>query len=130
MTTELCIGVQSLQRCAYYQTLTFQTWSYLYVEVLDTPLKSFMVRVEEYIHPVSANSAASVENLYWFAVIIALDNHFCAEWVSFVSGYEKIALGYSVPTCCYTIRIFATAFRTRAVCGYPHLYGLPFTGVV
>jgi len=100
---------------------------YFDVEVLHAPFQSLLMGVKEYVKTVSANGTPPVENFYGLAVFVAGDNHFGAERVSFVSGYKGVTRAYFVPTGRYTIRKYAATLSARAICGYTHLYGFPFT---
>ena len=52
--------------------------------------------VEEQVQPVSADSAAPVEHLYRFPVVVARHDQLCAEGVSSVSGREGVTGAYFV----------------------------------
>ena len=67
------------------------------IEPLNTPFQCLLVGVEKDVEPVSADSAASVEDFYGFCIAVAGDDHFSAERVLFVGCYEGVAGAYSVP---------------------------------
>jgi hypothetical protein len=102
---------------------------YFYVEVPDAPFEGLLVGVEEDVEPVSLDGAAPVENFYGLSIIIAGDNHFCSEGISFVGRHEDIAWLYFEAGCGYAVGILAAAFWARAIGGYAHLHGLPFAGL-
>ena len=73
------------------------------IKVSNAPFQSLLMGVEEYVKAITANSAASVENFYGFAVLVAGDGHCGSKRVSLISGYETVALGYFVATGCYAV---------------------------
>ena len=102
---------------------------YFNVEVPNTPFQGLLVGGEEDVEPVSLDGAAPVEDFYGLSVVIAGNDHFSSEGVSFVGRDEYVAWLYFVPAGGYAVRILAAAFWARAIGGYTHLHGLPFAGL-
>jgi len=73
------------------------------IKVSNTPFQSLLVRVEEYVKTISANSATSIENFYGLIVFVARDNHLSSKWVYLISSYKAVALGYFVARGCHAI---------------------------
>ena len=94
---------------------------YFYFDVPDAPFQGLLVGAEENVKPVSLDGTAPVENFYGLSIIIAGDNHFSSEGVSFVGRHEDIARLYFVPTGGNAVGILAAAFWTWAIGGYAHL---------
>ena len=103
--------------------------TYFDIEPLNTPFQRLLVGVEKDVEPVSADSAASVEDFYGLCILVAGDDHFSAERVLFVGCYEGVAGSYFVPTSRLAVRIFAAALLAGAIGGYPHSHGLPLVGL-
>jgi len=101
---------------------------HFYIEVSDAPFQGLLVGVEEDVKAVSPDGAAPVENFYGLSIIIAGNNHFSSEGVSFVGRHEDITWLYFEPGCGNAVGVLAAAFRARAIGGYAHLHGLPFAG--
>jgi hypothetical protein len=59
--------------------------------------------MEKYIEAVSLDGAAAVEDLDGPAVVVAGDDHLCAEGVLPVGGHERIARLYLVSGCGYAV---------------------------
>jgi len=102
---------------------------YFDVEVLNAPFQGLFVGVEEYVEPVSPDGTAPVEDFYGLSIFVAGDEHFSAEWVLFVGRHEGIARPYFMSAGRYAVCIFAAAFFARAIGGYTHSHGSPFTGL-
>ncbi len=103
--------------------------TYFDIEQLNAPFQCLLVGVEKYVEPVSADSAASVEDFYKLGIAVAGDDHFTAERVFFVGCYEGVAGSYFVPASRLAVRIFAAALLAGAIGGYPHSHSLPLLGL-
>ena len=77
--------------------------SHFDIEVPHTPLQGLLVRVVEYIKPVSENNPTPVENFYDLAVVVTRDNHCRSECVFSVSSYKEVSVAYFAATGCYAI---------------------------
>lgn len=103
--------------------------AYFDVEVPDAPFECLIVGVEKRVQPVSIYCAAPVEDLNGYCVVVAVDDHFGAERISFVGGYEGIASGYPVARGCYPVGIAAAALWACTIAGYTHSNTLPLAGL-
>ena len=99
------------------------------VNVPNAPFQGLFVRIEENIEPVSINGAAPVEDFYRPIVVVAWDNHFCAEGVFFVGSDKGICPVYFVAGRCYALRMFAATFPAGTISGYTHSHRLPVAGL-
>ena len=76
--------------------------------------------MEEYVEAISFYCTASVEDFNGLSIVVTGDDHFSAEGVSLISGYERIARLDFVAGCGYAVCVLAAAFRAGTVGGYAH----------
>ena len=94
-------GLQFLpKRCFRFNMLLAADF---YVEIFDTPVQRFLMRVEKYVEASSMDGATPVENLYRLSVSVAGNNHFGPKRVGPVGSYEAVALAYSMAGGCYAV---------------------------
>jgi hypothetical protein len=73
------------------------------VKVLNAPFQGLLMRLEEYVEPVSTDGASSVEDFYGLSLVVAGDEHFSAEGVLFVGRHEGITRPYYVAAGRYAV---------------------------
>lgn len=99
-------------------------------EIFNAPFSGGFVGVEEYVEAVAAYYSAPVEDFYGFVIIVAGNNHFCAEGVYFVGGNKDVVSSYLVAVGGFTIGKLAATSFAGTVCSDTHHYCLPLAGGV
>jgi len=70
--------------------------AYFDIEVLNTPLKSFLVGVEEYVKSIPADGTAPIEDFYGQSVFVTWDGHLGAKRVLSIGRDKGITGAYFV----------------------------------
>jgi len=97
-------------------------------EIFNAPFSCGFVGVEENVDAVATYNSTPVEDFYRLTIIVAGNNHFCAERIHFVGRDKGVVALYLMAVSGFTIGKLSATFFAGTVCGDTHRYCFPLAG--